>query len=665
MPSVPHLDEVPARWERLEEALARLHDAARRKASPREFYDAAIRELAAALPEVRIAVWGAAPSGRGAELLARNAASADADPDAMANRRAQALAMFADAEVRRSGDALWQPVVNAATAEPAAVIELALTPDAPSAIREELPDVAGALAAAAADFHAFAELRRFAGAATIERQAVDLLRRLQAAPDLASLGYAIANEGRRVLGCERLTLLVRRGRQWRVLAASGVDHVEPKSAFAQRIERFAPRAADWGEPLAVGAAKANDDDPRDELPPPLAEALAAYLDHSHARTLAAAPAAFPPLTDAVSPEPTERPQHGRARHDALVVAEWFHAAGPAGAAALAAELAELCAPSLARAQALDGPLARRIVRRALARASRPLVVPRGLLVAVAVLAGAAALTFVETDFEVEAPAVLMPVARHEIFATTTGRVAEVRVVHGQTVAAGDVLVVLDDPQLQLQREQVAGELAAVERRIDALAVARTDRTVRESADPDALPPGAEQQQLIEKRASLRRQRELLARRRTELTLVSPVAGQVLTRDIESLLASRPVERGQALLTIADTTAAWELIAEVDQRDVGHVVAQLPTPPVRFRLAGDVDEIRTGRVDRLAVAATLDVEDLSAPAPPAPVHVAVDADQLAEPRAGTAATVRIHCGRRSLGYVWLHDLAATVYRWWMF
>jgi hypothetical protein len=27
-----------------------------------------------------------------------------------------------------------------------------------------------------------------------------------------------------------------------------------------------------------------------------------------------------------------------------------------------------------------------------------------------------------------------------------------------------------------------------------------------------------------------------------------------------------------------------------------------------------------------------------------------------------ASVRIHCGQRSLGYVWLHDVGATLYRW---
>jgi hypothetical protein len=29
------------------------------------------------------------------------------------------------------------------------------------------------------------------------------------------------------------------------------------------------------------------------------------------------------------------------------------------------------------------------------------------------------------------------------------------------------------------------------------------------------------------------------------------------------------------------------------------------------------------------------------------------------RAGTSATARVHCGRRPIGYVWLHDLIDAV------
>ena len=253
-----------------------------------------------------------------------------------------------------------------------------------------------------------------------------------------------------------------------------------------------------------------------------------------------------------------------------------------------------------------------------------------------------------------------------MFATASGAVAEVRVSHGQSVAEGDVLLVLSDPDLALQLQQVRGELAASRERLAALAVTRTDRTLREDPNGDQLPLAAEQRQLEEKFASLERQRELLEARREALTLRSPRSGQVITRDVQTLLESRPVERGQALLTIADPTSGWELRANVPQRQIGHVLSaerEASDPlPVTYRLAGDVQATYPGHVLKVSSAAPLDAEGLRDE--PAAVEVRIAADGEAPPaaRPGMSATVRIDCGRRSLGYVWLHDVAATVYRW---
>ena len=61
---------------------------------------------------------------------------------------------------------------------------------------------------------------------------------------------------------------------------------------------------------------------------------------------------------------------------------------------------------------------------------------------------------------VEAPAHLAAAVEREVFATANGAVAEVRVVHGQTVAAGDVLIVLRDPELALKLQEARGEIDA-------------------------------------------------------------------------------------------------------------------------------------------------------------------------------------------------------------
>jgi hypothetical protein len=127
-----------------------------------------------------------------------------------------------------------------------------------------------------------------------------------------------------------------------------------------------------------------------------------------------------------------------------------------------------------------------------------------------------------------------------------------------------------------------------------------------------------------------------------------------------------VERGQVLLTIADATTGWELKADVPQRQIGHVLEaqqQQKTPlAATYRLAGDVAQSYPGHVAAVSAAAPLDADHLHDESPPVEVRIALDGDPPAAARSGMNANVRIHCGRRSLGYVWLHDVGATLYRW---
>jgi len=43
-----------------------------------------------------------------------------------------------------------------------------------------------------------------------------------------------------------------------------------------------------------------------------------------------------------------------------------------------------------------------------------------------------------------------------------------------------------------------------------------------------------------------------------------------------------------------------------------------------------------------------------------LRVAIDKSDLPELRPGTGVTAKVHCGRKAIGYVWLHDLIAWIY-----
>lgn len=686
-------DATDASWSQLEGVVERLHEAAREGLAPREFYRRLLAEACGASGAISGAAWRLSAPGRLELISQASLETADASrPDdrqrlvfrrelaqRAINRGAPEFAAddTATASHAPGGRSEWlaTPIPDAAAEADGArrsvgAIEFEFPAGVSDAVRRGLVDFTATLAAVAADFHALAELRGLRATATLHQQAVDLLRRVQQPRDLAGATFEVANEGRRLLACDRLSVLIRRGASWRLASVSGASRIERQTEFARLSERLAESLANWGEPVSypgpAGAA--------DLVPPRLATALEEHLDESHARQLAGVPISFrskDELAEQREPSDGRGPQSSdRSSFEFVLLAEGFDAAGGDWQRQLL-EMGELCAPALARAAELDRFPTRLVLGWSdrLAALRRPQQKTRALLVLGAVLAVIAALTLVPATLTVEAPARLTTTVQRDIFATANGAVAEVRVGQGDRVKQGDVLIVLADPELSLKLQQVRGEIDATRQRLAAMAVTRTDRTLREQGSDDRLPLSAEQRQLEEQLVNLNAQRQLLEARHDALTLRSPIDGQVLTPDVQSLLASRPVERGQSLLTIADAASGWQLAADVPQRDIGAVVdaqrgehEQPGEVLASYRLSGDVEQTYPAHLLAVNAAAPLETEGLEDETPPVEVRLAIDGEPPAAARPGMAATVRIDCGRRSLGYVWLHDAWATLYRW---
>jgi multidrug efflux pump subunit AcrA (membrane-fusion protein) len=422
--------------------------------------------------------------------------------------------------------------------------------------------------------------------------------------------------------------------------------------------------AGWGEPLDYADASSA---LVDDLPPNLQQLVEHHVDESQARRFVAVPIGFAPTVELAGVDA----EHAGPRDlGAVLVAEQFASNESEFSRQRVLELAELCQPALRQAMQLDRFPVRNCLRWAdrWAQLRQQVGLTRLAMGTLAAVSVALALVLVKIDFEVEAPATLRPAIERDIFATADGKVADVRIHHGDRVSPGDILAVIDDPQLALDAQRVAGEIDTTRKRLEAIAVARTDRQVREEANHDKLPLSAEAEQLGKTLTSLQLQQQILQRRREALTLRSPIQGVVLTLDVQNLLQTRPVQRGQILFSVADTSAGWQLSAELPQDRLGHVVAATRDGaklPVRFRLAGDTEHTYPGRVGSISTAAVLETAGLDQDIPTFEVVVDVEADALANARPGMNAQVRIRCGRRSLGYVWLHDVWDTVYSWLVF
>jgi hypothetical protein len=155
---------------------------------------------------------------------------------------------------------------------------------------------------------------------------------------------------------------------------------------------------------------------------------------------------------------------------------------------------------------------------------------------------------------------------------------------------------------------------------------------------------------------------LARRQRDHLRIQSPIRGRVLTWNPEELLANRPVLRGQLLMSTADLDGAWILELKVPDHRVGYLLDADRTSDqplaVTFSLATDRGTSYQGQVKN--VAGRTEVFD----GQNASVRVTATVPEI-EPRLlrpGATIYAKIDCGRRSLGFVWLHDLVDTIKSW---
>ncbi len=269
---------------------------------------------------------------------------------------------------------------------------------------------------------------------------------------------------------------------------------------------------------------------------------------------------------------------------------------------------------------------------------------------------------------------MQPTMRREVFAPRSGVVDEVLVKHGANVTAGQPLVRMRDPSLELELKRVDGELETEQRQLDAVRATRTNRAIRDTSPVESYRLSAEERELEQKVANSRRELELLTHEREQLIVKSPISGRVLTWDIGHELLARPVERGDVLVTVADLSSLWQLELAVPDDRIGYVLAAQkrikPDLPVRFRLGSEERATHTGRIAEVCQMADLPAEKTTRPTPMILTKVSLDSPDLVaslggEVRPGVSARAVIECGRKPIGYVWLHDIWDAAINWWQF
>ncbi|TWT39367.1 efflux RND transporter periplasmic adaptor subunit [Blastopirellula retiformator] len=474
--------------------------------------------------------------------------------------------------------------------------------------------------------------------------------------DVKRTCYRIANDGRLALDADRISVAQWDGPVACVQAISGIDVINRRAAVVRKLERLATAVAKQKQPIIFRGDREN-------LPPQIEEALVDYLEESPARLVIATP---------LIREDDRRDDEKTAGEGTLVgvmIVEQLEATDVERLASRTRGLAETAALALDNAQRYERLPLRGLMQlvgvtlaqfgwRKLSRTMR-YVLP--------VLLVLLATWLIPARFEIDVRGQLQPEVERQLFAPLDGYVDEILVKHGQMVDAGQVVAKLRSPDLELKQTETAGLLAAAQSELDAVRVERTqnlrrsdDRRDSRTADREQL--SADEIRLTRRIDNLQQQLQLLDAQQQSLTLTAPVAGQILSWEIEETLMARPVSRGDSLLKVAEVDGPWVLQLEAADRRTKHILdAQaISDEPlaITFHLVSEPGVKHPAVL--IEVSQVIDVGS-ETDEPAALLTASFDKSEVDFLRPGVSVSGRVDCGTRSLAYVWTHELWEAVRR----
>ena len=485
---------------------------------------------------------------------------------------------------------------------------------------------------------------------------------LQRARTVRDVSMTAANETRRLVNVDRVSVARRRGRKVPVEAVSGQDSVNKRANLTRRMSRLCRAVMKTGEPLTfTGDAS--------KLPPQVDRPLAEYLQESGSRMVLVLP-----LFDADrdlgrkhdDPDDVRR-RRPRKVIGALVVERINESRGEPGLNQKLDLLADHVAAALQNAREHERLLIGTPLRVA-GRATewlhgRKLV--KTLLAVGTLAAVVAALWLVPYPYRVTGGGKLVPVEQYRVFAPFDGEVTAVHVEGGERVRAGDKLVSLRNPDLaqellglqQQINEQQSRRAAIYAQLNEASAGGDRDRDRDERLGRLEGELGVADAEL----AGLVAREKLLSERAAQSEVVAPADGTIATFQVDRLLRNRPVGRGEVLLELMDDAGDWRLELHVPDSRMGHVtdrIAEVDSDalPVEFVLASDPEHTYAATVDEIAGRFEPDAEAGNV----VRVFATPDAPAaLPTLRIGTEVKAKIDCGPEPLGFVLFGDVVEFV------
>lgn len=514
----------------------------------------------------------------------------------------------------------------------------------------------------AVEFIRTGQLKSLADRQLLWNRVEEFVKTIHESLDPHQTAYTIANEGRRLIECDRVSVAIRYGSRCRVDAVSGQDLFDKRSNTIRLLNKLATSVVSVEEPLWYSGDTTN-------LAPQVEKIVDEYVDESHSKAVVVIPL-IEPLREEDKEDFKKRIDNKKKPIGALIV-EQIENSALQTTLRQRVELVEKHA-CVALSNSLEHnnlflmPVWRAIGRWSWVMKARTL--PKTILVLILLVTLLVGLFIFPYKFEVESDGRLVPVNRAEVFAQVDGDISTVDVTHGQMVQPGTRLATLRNVDLEAQVTKLYGELVRTRSEL-----ASKTALLRKSSDK--MEQSRLEGEINELNVALQyyaREMQLLHQKQQDLTVKSQIQGLVVTFDVKEKLENRPVQRGQVLMEVADPSGEWEVELYMPEKRIGlireaqkNLAKQFPNGDLRvtFILASQPDQKLTGRIVEIHKTAEVREEMGNTVL----VRVAFDKKQVPNPNMGASVSGKIYCGERSIGYVWFYDLIAFIqqkilFRW---
>ena len=500
------------------------------------------------------------------------------------------------------------------------------------------------------------------------QRALDFSTSISCTLEKEKCAFVLANELKRFLDVDRVTILDQVGNQSRMLAVSGQASFDKRANVVRYTQFLARKVLKSQEPFWF-------EGDQDGVVKPLKKAVSRYLDESLVQSFAIIPiheSTAPTyrsneqsLVEMVNPGRTEK----RKLRGAILVESIQTPINRDEIESRWAQVRPQATRDFNNAKRHSDlfmlPAMRMLTKFAAFYRGYTARIAWGLTLGVMAL-----LLFgflYPAEFRVRCEGYLQPQEMHHIFVRKDGMVTDVLVKEGESVKRGDPMVRLQNRELELEMARLKGDLNEKLQAKKSLIYSRLDYQGNSAARKGERTYVAMSQQtmMIENQIeAIQRNLNLKKQQLEDLVVRAPFDGQVMGWNVDRKFMNRPLEEGTRLFTVANNDQKRILELKVPDQRSGYVASAWRKNrdddeklKVEFSIASFPDQRFSGEVIHVNPGLEQD-SDLGYVMP---LEARPSSELPTDLRSGIPVVAKIICGRRSYIYCKTYEFRDWMHR----